>query len=66
MPEDTAEELISCRELFDTAEAKLAFDRQINILFETKGGEYVAEYLAALKNIMPRRTHTSPQSQKTQ
>jgi hypothetical protein len=55
MVDDTDEEFASCRELFDTEEEKLAFDAQIKLLLAKHGVDYVRGYVAALKDVMPRR-----------
>ena len=54
MVDETNKEFASVRALFDTEEAKLAFDKQVKLLLEQHGIDYVRGYVAALKDIMPK------------
>jgi hypothetical protein len=55
MVDETDKEFASCRELFDAEEARVAFDQQVKLLLENHGIDYVRGYVAALKDIMPRK-----------
>ena len=58
MTDEIHKEFASYRELFETEDAKTAFDQQIKLLLEQHGVDYVRGYVDALKDILKR----TPQS----
>ena len=56
MVDELSKEFASYREMFATEEEKQAFDRQIKLLLEQHGVDYVRGYVDALKDILRRAT----------
>ena len=52
MADEIHKEFASYRELFETDDAKSAFDQKIKLLLEQHGVDYVRGYVGALKDIL--------------
>jgi hypothetical protein len=54
MADETDKEFATYRDLFEAEEEKVAFDKQVKILLETRGVDYTRGYVDALRDILKR------------